>query len=139
MSNFFFCSSNRYRRHSHSRSRSEKREPIDKKKLLEIARKNAISMLKNGALPKNISETTKEKLMAKIRHGGKSIEELTNYCKKLSKAEDLGELSELSDSDNDAEGRAKVFHHPFEVRDRGPIVMNIRVSSLHFSSTIPSE
>lgn len=85
-------------------------------------------MLKNGALPKNISETTKEKLMAKIRHGGKSIEELTNYCKKLSKAEDLGELSELSDSDNDAEGRAKVFHHPFEVRDRGPIVMNIRVS-----------
>jgi protein SON len=84
-------------------------------------------MLKNGVLPKNISETTKEKLMAKIRHGGKSIEELTNYCKKLSKAEDIGELSELSDSDNDAEGRAKVFH-PFEVRDRGPIVMNIRVS-----------
>lgn len=85
-------------------------------------------MLKNGALPRNISDTTKEKLMQKIRHGGKSIEELTNYCKKLSKAEDLGELSELSDSDNDVEGRARVFHHPFEVKDRGPIVMNIRVS-----------
>lgn len=65
--------------------------------------------------------------MAKIRHGGKSIEELTSYCKRLSKAEDLGELS-LSDSDNDGDGKPKAFHHPFEVKDRGPIVMNIRVS-----------
>lgn len=86
-------------------------------------------MLRSGTLPRNISENTKEKLMEKIRHGGKSIEELTNYCKKLSKAEDLGELS-LSDSDNDGDGKPRAFHHPFEVKDRGPIVMNIRVSSL---------
>ena len=65
--------------------------------------------------------------MEKIKHGGKSIEELTNYCKKLSKAEDLGELS-FSDSDNDGDGKPRAFHHPFEVKDRGPIVMNIRVS-----------
>lgn len=86
-------------------------------------------MLRSGTLPRNISENTKEKLITKIRHGGKSIEELTNYCKKLSKAEDLGELS-LSDgdSDNDRDGKPKAFHHPFEVKDRGPIVMNIRVS-----------
>lgn len=87
-------------------------------------------MLRSGTLPRNISENTKEKLMAKIRHGGKSIEELTNYCKKLSKAEDIGELSDLTDSDNDGEGKPKAFHHPFEVKDRGPIVMNIRVSRL---------
>lgn len=80
-------------------------------------------------MPRNISENTKEKLVAKIKHGGQSIEELTNYCKKLSKAEDLGELSNFSDSDNDGDGKPRAFHHPFEVKDRGPIVMNIRVSS----------
>lgn len=59
---------------------------------------------------------------------GKSIEELTDYCKRLSNAEELGELSSLSeDSDHDGEGKERAFHHPFEVKDRGPIVMNIRV------------
>jgi len=96
--------------------------------LLEIARKNAISMLKSGTMPRSISENTKEKLITKIKHGGKSIEELTNYCKKLATAEELGELSSLSDSDNDNDGKPRAFHHPFEVKDRGPIVMNIRVS-----------
>ncbi|KAG5674610.1 hypothetical protein PVAND_004564 [Polypedilum vanderplanki] len=123
----YYDSRSRYRRCSRSRSRSKsrRRSPIDKKRLLEIARKNAISMLKSGVLPR-ISTNTKEKLMAKIRHGGKTIEELTNYCKKLSRAEDLGELSELSDSDG--ESLFRPFHHPFEVKDRGPIVMNIKNS-----------
>lgn len=83
-------------------------------------------MLKSGMLPR-ISSDAKEKMMAKIRHGGKTIEELTNYCQKLSRAEDLGELSDLSDSDVDGDGLPRAFHHPFEVKDRGPIVMNIRV------------
>lgn len=122
-------SSSRYHRRSRSESRSRRgHTPIDKKKLLEIARKNAISMLKSGTLPR-ISTNAKEKLMAKIRHGGKTIEELTNYCKKLSRAEDIGELSDLSDSEHDGDGLPKAFHHPFEVKDRGPIVMNIRVSN----------
>jgi hypothetical protein len=115
-----------HRRRTRSRSESRRHSPIDKKRLLEIARKNAISMLKSGVLPR-ISTNTKEKLMQKIRHGGKTIEELTNYCQKLSRAEDLGELSELSDSDG--ESLFRPFHHPFEVKDRGPIVMNIRVMS----------
>lgn len=127
-------STSRYHRRSRSRSRSNRgHSPINKKRLLEIARKNAISMLKSGTLPR-ISSNAKEKLMAKIRHGGKTIEELTNYCKKLSRAEDLGELSDLSDSDNDHEGIPKAFHHPFEVKDRGPIVMNIRVTYCKFYS-----
>lgn len=128
----FWFSSRQHRHRSRSRSRSRTHPPIDKKKLLEIARKNAISMLRHGTLPRNLSENTKEKLMAKIRHGGQSIEELTNYCKRLSKAEDLGELSGFSDSDNDGDGNARPFHHPFEVKDRGPIVMNIRVSARKF-------
>lgn len=84
-------------------------------------------MLRSGTM--SLSENTKEKLVAKIRHGGKSIEELTNYCKRLSKAEDLGELSDLTDSENeDFPEKTRAFHHPFEVKDRGPIVMNIRVN-----------
>lgn len=90
-------------------------------------------MLKSGMLPR-LSDDAKEKMMAKIRHGGKTIEELTNYCKKLSRAEDLGELSDLSDSDVDGDGMPRAFHHPFEVKDRGPIVMNIRVKSHNFFS-----
>ena len=134
-----------YRSRSRSRDRSQRHSPIDKKRLLEIARKNAISMLKSGTLPRTLSQNTKEKLISKITHGGKSIEELTNYCKRLSRAEDLGDLSELSDSDNDGDGKPRAFHHPFEVKDRGPIVMNIRVSwkllkftkILHFPCRIP--
>lgn len=84
-------------------------------------------MLKNGMLPR-ISDDAKEKMIAKIRHSGKTIVELTNYCQKLSRAEDIGELSELSDSEVDGEGLPRAFHHPFEVKDRGPIVMNIRNS-----------
>ncbi|CAO1416955.1 unnamed protein product [Diamesa hyperborea] len=120
---------NDYGERPRSRSRSSRRSPIDKKKLLEIARKNAITMLKRGSHPRGLSENSKEKLITKIKHGGKSIEELTDYCKRLSNAEELGELSSLSeDSDHDGEGKERAFHHPFEVKDRGPIVMNIRNS-----------
>ncbi|XP_059619856.1 protein Son isoform X2 [Phlebotomus argentipes] len=125
----------RSRSRSRSRSRAEKsREKIDKKKLLEIARKNAISMLKNGTLPgcQNLAPADKEKALAKMTHGGKSIEELTEYCKKLSNGESLNDLSSVSsgneDSDHDKDGNAKAFHHPFVVKDRGPIVMNIKNS-----------
>jgi hypothetical protein len=47
----------------------------------------------------------------------------------LSTAEEFGELSSLSDpdSDHDGEGKERAFHHPFELKDRGPIVMNIKV------------
>lgn len=60
---------------------------------------------------------------------GKSVDELTEFCKKLSKGESNGYLSNVSvdsDIDNDLE---KPFHHPFVIKDRGPIVMNIKVSS----------
>lgn len=96
---------------------------IDKKKLLEIARKNAILMLKNGTLPgaQSLSQETKDKLMAKVRCGGKSVSELTDYCKKLSNGE--MEVSDISDAESGTE--EKPFHHPFELKERGPIVMNI--------------
>lgn len=64
-----------YRR-SRSRDRRQNSEDrIDKKRLLEIARKNAITMLKNGTLPgtQNLAADAKEKALAKMRYGGKFI------------------------------------------------------------------
>lgn len=113
--------------------RRERDEPdstrIDKKKLLEIARKNAIQMMKShslaGAL--NLGSKAQEKMIAAIKTGGKSIDELTDFCKSLSKKEELGELSSLSekeDTDND-----EPFHHPFKLKDRPTtITMNIKNS-----------
>lgn len=113
-------------RRRRSRSRSGNRLDIDKKQLLEIARKNAIQMLKNGTLPgvQSLAQETKDKLMVKVKYGGKTVAELTDYCKKLSNGE-IGD-SDISDVDSEVEERA--FHHPFELKDREPIIMNIRNS-----------
>lgn len=62
------------RSRSSSRHRREKTsDRIDKKRLLEIARKNAITMLKNGTLPgtHNLDPETKERALTKMRYGGK--------------------------------------------------------------------
>lgn len=53
---------------------------------------------------------------------GKSVGELTEFCKKLAKGE--ANMSGDSDIDDDLE---RPFHHPFVVTDRPPIVMNIKV------------
>lgn len=61
---------------------SRERIEIDKKKLLEIARRNAISMIKKGNLPM----AQQNKIIANIQAGGKSVEELTgalNFILKL--------------------------------------------------------
>ncbi|XP_053679843.1 protein Son [Anopheles nili] len=113
-----------------SRSRSRSPEQIDKQKLLEIARKNAIIMLKKGTLPgaQNLDGESKIKLISKMRASGKSIEELTAFCKKISHKENFNDLSSVSsdESDHDADGASKAFHHPFQLKETAPIVMNIR-------------
>lgn len=65
--------SRRHRSRSRSpRRRSPDRHKIDKKRLLEIARKNAIQMLKSGALPgtQHLAPDIKEKALEKMRYGG---------------------------------------------------------------------
>uniref|UniRef100_A0A182QHT5 G-patch domain-containing protein n=1 Tax=Anopheles farauti TaxID=69004 RepID=A0A182QHT5_9DIPT len=135
-------SEDRDRRHrsntfSRSRSRSRSRnsrsrspEQIDKQKLLEIARKNAISMLKKGTLPgaQNLDGESKMKLISKMHASGKTIEELTAFCKKISHKDNSNDLSSVSsdESDHDADGASKAFHHPFQLKEAAPIVMNIR-------------
>ncbi|XP_055593539.1 protein Son [Uranotaenia lowii] len=120
-------------RHHRSRSKSRSRSPqFDKQKLLEIARKNAITMLKKGTLPgaQGLDKESKEKLIMKMKCSGKSVEELTEFCKKISDKENLNELSSVSsdDSEHEADGSSKAFHHPFQIKDPGPIVMNIKNS-----------
>nr|CAD7197953.1 unnamed protein product [Timema douglasi] len=125
-----------HRRHNRSRSRSGGR--IDKQKLLEIARKNAMSLLKQGALPSSV--VTPDKVVA-IKAGGKSVAELTDFCKQLSKKEAQGDVSSNSgsehahNSDSDTE---HPFHHPFQIKERpSSIVMNIRHAGQKFDSDPP--
>lgn len=115
---------------SHSRSPSRGENGVDKQRLLEVARKNAINMFKRGSLPgcDNMSEDIKDKVLMKMRYGGRTIEELTDFCRKLSNGENLSDLSSDEDSDIDKSGKVKAFHHPFLLKEREPIVMNIRNS-----------
>ncbi|XP_053956176.1 protein Son [Anastrepha ludens] len=114
---------------SRGRSRSRSRDlGIDKKRLLEIARKNAISMFKRGNLPgcDGMSQEVKDKVLLKMRYGGKTVQDLTDFCKKISNGENLSDLSSDEDSDVDKSGNTKAFHHPFQLKEREPIVMHIR-------------
>lgn len=123
----------RDRRHSRSRSRDRKRpDHIDKKKLLEIARRNAMNMLQAGILPPSMLGKAGDPPVASTvttgkpeKNAAKTVDELTEYCKELSKRENMGELSSLSGSeDSDSE---KAFHHPFLVKDRPSFIsMNIK-------------
>lgn len=54
---------------------------IDKKKLLEIARRNAINMIKQGTLPL----AQQNKVIAAIQAGGKTVDELTGIKTSLLK------------------------------------------------------
>ncbi|XP_012540131.1 protein SON [Monomorium pharaonis] len=122
----------RYRSHSenkdkYTRGRSASKErkeriEINKKKLLEIARRNVISMIKQGTL----SVAQQDKAIAAIQSGGKTVDELTDFCKSLSKSEALGELSSISSEDEESESE-KGFHHPFLLKERpSSIIMNIK-------------
>jgi protein SON len=61
-----------FRSYSRGRSRSRSGERIDKKRLLEIARKNAILMLKNGSIGAfNLAPEAKDKIIAKMKCTGR--------------------------------------------------------------------
>lgn len=112
---------------------------IDKKKLLEIARRNAIQMMKSGSLPAalTLGPHAQEKVLAAIRSGGKTVEELTDFCKTLSQKEELGELSSASGEEDEEDNVERVFHHPFQISARPTsIVMNIKVPALKFASPL---
>ncbi|KAL7639651.1 UNVERIFIED_CONTAM: hypothetical protein RMT77_010154 [Armadillidium vulgare] len=98
------------------------RDKATRKRLLEIARKNAVYLMKNNCLPPSIE---KESV---LRATGKSIEELTSFCKQLVSKGDYSEneLSDPSLSPDERESFSSRHHHPFAVKDSKPIMMNIR-------------
>lgn len=71
---------------------------------MEIARKNAAKLMRSGCLPSDIF--SRDQLIA-IRAGGKSVDELTDYCKRLARKDARGDA--LSDNDSDGEGKNCVF------------------------------
>lgn len=79
-------------------------------------------MIKQGTL----SVIQQDKAIAAIQSGGKTVDELTDFCKSLSKSEALGELSSISSEDEESESE-KGFHHPFLLKERpSSIIMNIK-------------
>ncbi|KAG8289696.1 hypothetical protein J6590_098988 [Homalodisca vitripennis] len=115
----------RHRPRSKSRDRTKRpsEDKIDKQKLLEIARRNALNMMKN---PSGAADQTK----VAITSGGKTVNELTDFCKLLSKKDADGHESISSNTSHSSDSESeKPFHHPFQIRDRpNSIVMNIRNS-----------
>ncbi|XP_055888930.1 protein SON-like [Biomphalaria glabrata] len=117
-------------RHKRSRDRSksaerEQRLQIDKAKLRRIAIANALQNMKSGQGPR-VDLTL-------VKSGGKSVEELTEFCKKISSkskdkeesdSDDLSDLNEAKLSDDED----RLIHHPFKVREPASnnIIMNIR-------------
>ncbi|CAH1799722.1 unnamed protein product [Owenia fusiformis] len=122
----------RYRRRSRSRSRERSRARadslrIDKKRLREIAIAKAYANMKAGVGP---AVNLRPEEVAAIRSGGKSVNELTDFCKKISEKQghyhSSGEDSDLNRPVNSDEDELFI-NHPFKMRD-APITMNIRDS-----------
>lgn len=87
--------------------------------------------MKSGSLPGalTLGPQAQEKVIAAIKAGGKTIEELTDFCKTLSKKEELGELSSNTEGNGSDSDTDKPFHHPFQIKDRPTsITMNIKNS-----------
>ncbi|KAL3883301.1 hypothetical protein ACJMK2_029583 [Sinanodonta woodiana] len=112
-----------------SRSRSQERKvedlrlKIDKDKLREIAIKNALANAQTGQGPK---------IDVTLKAGGKSVEELTNFCKRIASKESKIGAENLSSSGDEALAAAKsddddsLIHHPFKMKQHANIVMDIR-------------
>lgn len=119
--------------HSKERSvsprKSEGREKIDKARLLKVARKNVLSMLEKGTLPQGISlENLRHEQLISIKAGGKSVQELTEFCQALSKKEgdDDGDNGNKEDTKNDDDSDQPFIHHPFKLKEQSVITMNIK-------------
>ncbi|XP_041354888.1 pre-mRNA-splicing factor CWC22 homolog isoform X2 [Gigantopelta aegis] len=117
--------------HHDTRSSREERDlrlKIDKAKLRKIAMANVLKKMQAGEEISGVDSVT----MNMLKAGGKSVEELTEYCKKLAEREKCAysssesDAGQRSDSDDDS-----LIHHPFVIRDpasQPSIVLNIRNS-----------
>ncbi|GFS17553.1 protein SON [Elysia marginata] len=106
----------------------EERLQIDKAKLRRIAIANALVNMKAGQGP--------QVEVPALKSEGKSVQELTEFCKRIADKGKEGEGSdEVSDSSDDEVPRVSddeetLIHHPFKIKEpvTTGIVMNIRNS-----------
>nr|XP_015922340.1 protein Son isoform X2 [Parasteatoda tepidariorum] len=109
----------------HSRSTSSLK--IDQAKILEIAQKNVLSMIEKGTLPEGLSlDNFKKEQILSLKAGGKSVQELTDFCTKLSKKENDPVAEDKDDAGNNAE--SGFIHHPFKIKEASAIKLNIKNS-----------
>ncbi|XP_071136451.1 protein Son-like isoform X2 [Mytilus edulis] len=109
-----------------SKNNDDLRLKIDKAKLREIAMKNALAMAKAGSTVAGVD-------FASIKAGGKSINELTEFCARIASKEKLKHRpAGLTSSSSSDEGGKKsdddedsLIHHPFKVNEKS-ITLNIR-------------
>ncbi|VDK69831.1 unnamed protein product [Litomosoides sigmodontis] len=120
-------------RKSNGRRRSDDESSghkIDKKKLLEIAQRNAAQMAQLGYLPNAPPEAK-----AQLKAGGQSVDQLVDFCQKLQRSQDKAarrEKGELVSSDEDLAPKKKkgeddtdFLKHPFALKPAAPITINI--------------
>nr|CTP81759.1 Bm3008, isoform a [Brugia malayi] len=132
-----FRGHNHYYYHRDRESNSKKRSDdesyshkIDKKKLLEIAQRNAAQMAQLGYLPNTSLETK-----AQLKAGGQSVDQLVDFCQRLQRSQDKAarrEKGEAVSSDEDLAPRKKrgeddtdFLKHPFALKPAAPITINI--------------
>ncbi|VBB29312.1 unnamed protein product [Acanthocheilonema viteae] len=128
---------NYYHYHRNRESSSKRRSDdesnghkIDKKKLLEIAQRNAAQMAQLGYLPNAPFEAK-----AQLKAGAQSVDQLVDFCQKLQRSQDKAERhekGELVSSDEDLAPRKKKIEddtdflkHPFALKPAAPITINI--------------
>ena len=112
-----------------SNGNSDLRVRINKSKLREIAIKNALAMAKSGQGP-SVDVTT-------LKAGGKSVGELTDFCKRISSKDNKEYELSTTESDSSSDDDDETWHHPFNVNEKAPIVMNIRnAKTLPLMSTV---
>ncbi|CAE1258726.1 SON [Acanthosepion pharaonis] len=112
--------SSSHSRRRRSRSKSANSLGIDKVKLHDIAVKK---LLESGQAPKEE--------VASLRAGGKTVQGLIDYCKRISQKElesDSGDSTQAAlKSDDDDDEESPFIHHPFRLRETQPnIVLNIK-------------
>ncbi|BFZ24830.1 hypothetical protein BsWGS_27869 [Bradybaena similaris] len=99
------------------------RVKIDKSKLRKIAIANALQNMKAGQGP--------QLDLTVVKSGGKSVEELTEFCKRISEKSKVDDVN-VDSSDEEAVKKSDdedmLIHHPFKVKEPNStgIVMNIR-------------
>ncbi|XP_035209233.1 protein SON-like, partial [Stegodyphus dumicola] len=118
------------RRKSRENNSSPEHKKIDQAKILEVAKKKLQSMIEKGTLPEGLSlQTIKKEELASIKAGGKSVQELTDFCVKLSKKEneeDVANGAGTKEEEGGDEDEDDFIHHPFRLKEPSVLKLNIK-------------